>query len=436
MWPLRCFARIVCVLSAVMWPAPYAGRTPSTSSFDTHTRQAHAGLVGGPRGRVRGVPRIRAALIGAGFVAGVHARAMRIVGAELVGVAASSPARSEEAARALGAARAYASTDEAIADPDTRVVHICTPNNLHAPLARAALAAGKHVVCEKPLALDAAQADELVRVVSDAGVVAAVPFVYRYYPTVAEARERIRSGDAGTVRLIHGSYLQDWLMTEDDDNWRTDRAYGGASRAFADIGSHWCDLAQHVSGERIQRVMARMVTAVPKRRRGAERRAFAGAGGDGELVDVTTEDAATVLFETDSGAVGSVVVSQVSPGRKNRLWLEIDCARAAIAFDQEEPETLWYGRRDGALVLRRAPETLSAAAARLSAFPGGHPQGYGDCFAAFLTDVYDAIRTPGSPRFPTFEDGRVAARITDAVLESQRRGEWVTVDGVPAARLG
>ena len=375
------------------------------------------------------MPPLRAAIAGTGFIGAVHARSARLAGARLVGVAASSVETSRQAAEALGAERAFSSAEELIVSPDVDVVHICTPNYLHQPLALAALAAGKHVICEKPLALDAAGAQELVDAAAASGLRAAVPFVYRYYPTVREARERVRGGRTGPVRLLHGCYLQDWLLRPDDDNWRVDARLGGASRAFADIGSHWCDLAEFVSGQRIARLSARLLTAVPERIGAAGRKAFAAAGdGDGEPRGVSTEDAALVQFETDAGAIGSAVISQVSAGRKNRLWLELDGSEEALAFDQERPEELWCGRREAVTILRRDPATLTPAAARFAFLPGGHPQGYADCFDAFVGDVYASVASGADvDGMPTFVDGLRAALITDAVLTSAREDRWVDV---------
>jgi predicted dehydrogenase len=258
-----------------------------------------------------------------------------------------------------------------------------------------------------------------------------VPFVYRYYPTVREARERVGAGQLGDVRLMHGTYLQDWLLSAQDDNWRVDAELGGASRAFADIGSHWCDLAEFVTGHRIARLSAQTRTVVPKRRHDPARAAFAAGGEDGALRAVATEDVALVQFETDGGAIGSLVVSQVSAGRKNRLWLEIDGAEAATTFDQEDPEVLWWGRRESATLLRRDPATLSSSAARLAFLPAGHPQGYADCFDLFVADAYAAITDGDAPDgLPDFTDGLRAVRLTDAVVSSARERRWVDV---PAA---
>ena len=371
---------------------------------------------------------LRVGIAGAGFIGAVHARSARLAGATIAGVADSSPERAGAAARRLGAERGFDSAFELAEADDVDVVHVCTPNHLHLPIAEAALAAGKHVICEKPLALDAAGAERLTALAADTDRLAAVPFVYRYYPTVREARERIRSGRAGAVRLVHGTYLQDWLLKADDDNWRVDADLGGASRAFADIGSHWCDLAEFVTGHRITRLAARTLTAIPERVRAVHRAAFASGGGDGETRAVGTEDAAVMQFETDGGAVGTTVISQISAGRKNRLWLEVDAAEESLAFDQEEPESLWCGRREAASLVKRDPAFLSAPAARLSWLPAGHAQGWGDCFAAFVADAYAAIREDERvDGLPVFADGLRAARITEAVLESATDDRWVDV---------
>src|SRR3954447_24199698 len=371
---------------------------------------------------------VRVAIAGTGFVGAVHARSARLAGASLVGVAASSPESARRAQAALGAERAFDSAEEMVVADGIDVVHICTPNHLHVPLAEAALAAGKHVILEKPIALDAESAQAITDAAIDAGKIAAVPFVYRYYPTVREARERVRAGQTGPVRLIHGTYLQDWLLRPTDDNWRVESDLGGASRAFADIGSHWCDLAEFVTGHRITRLCARTKTALTERIKSEAHAAFSSVNGAGESRSVGTEDAAIVQFETDQGAVGSTVISQISAGRKNRLWLEVDGAVEAVQFSQEEPESLWVGRRENVTLIKRDPEHMSAAARHYALLPAGHPQGYADCFDAFVAEVYEAIEK-GSPGdgLPQFADGLRAARLTDAVLRSAREGRWIDV---------
>jgi predicted dehydrogenase len=379
--------------------------------------------------------RFGVAIVGTGFVGRIHARAARLAGARLVGVAASSPASGTRAAAELGADRAFATAEEAATADGVDVVHVCTPNHLHEELARRALAAGKHVVCEKPVAMDAAGASRVAAAATEANRLVSVPFVYRFHPIVRQARSLVCDGTVGPVRLVHGSYQQDWLAGADDTNWRVDAALSGASRAFADIGSHWCDLVEFVTGHRIARLVARTATFVPDRP-AAGRETFSGAGGAGgtgprEAVD--TEDAAVVLFETDAGAYGSVVVSQASPGRKNRLWFEVDGADAAVAFDQEDAERLWVGRRQANTVSFRDPAENAPDSARLSYLPAGHAQGYADCFEAFVRDTYAAIETGTRPEgLPVVADGVRTALIVEAVIDSATRGTWVDVTPPPA----
>ena len=276
--------------------------------------------------------------------------------------------------------RASQDATELIESDDVDVVHICTPNATHVALAERALAAGKHVVCEKPLATTRPRRQRLSNAARTVGVVAAVPFVYRYYPTVREARARIAEGEAGPLWLLHGSYLQDWLSQGEETNWRVDPAKGGGSRAFGDIGVHWCDLMEFTTGHRITRLSARMARAFPKR------------GATGAAAHVTTEDGALVLFETDQGASGSVVVSQVSPGRKNRLSFSFDGPRAAYVFDQETPDSLWVGGRRSQHDHQRGPDTLSSDDAQLYArLPAGHPAGVSRLLQQFVGDVYATV---------------------------------------------
>ncbi|MGY1715002.1 Gfo/Idh/MocA family protein [Geodermatophilus sp. SYSU D01106] len=354
--------------------------------------------------------RIRAGIVGVGFMGTVHARAVRRHGGVVTRVAGSTPESSRAGRERIGAESATDTVEELLAADDVDVVHVCTPNASHAPLVRAAVAAGKHVVCEKPLAVDVAEAQELLDLATAAGVTATVPFVYRFYPTVREVRARVAEGIAGPVRLLHGSYLQDWLAEGSDDDWRVDAATGGASRAFADIGVHWCDLVEFVSGHRITRLAARTLTVHPER------------GGR----PVTTEDAAVVLFETDRGAVGNLTVSQVTPGRKNRLWFSVDGAAESLCFDQENPDSLWIGGREVNRQLLRGSGGHPAAE-RYSVVPAGHPQGYQDCFDAFVADTHAAVAGTAPDGLPTFADGVRAARITAAVLESAASARWIDV---------
>ena len=345
--------------------------------------------------------RLRAGIIGTGFIGTVHAHAVRASGATVAMVAASTSRSAVDAAERLGAAAA--GTAEALIEAeDVDIVHICTPNDQHVPLARRALDAGKHVICEKPLATELQGARTLTAHAAASGAVASVPFVYRYYPSVREARARIASGQAGALRLLHGSYLQDWLADPSATNWRVDPAVGGASRAFADIGVHWCDLMEFVTGHRITRLVARMIRS-PGR---------------------TTEDGATVLFDTDRGASGTLVVSQISPGRKNRLWFSFDGERMSYSFNQEAPEHLWIGTAMQNLILQRGSAAQTEQAQQYSVLPAGHPQGYQDCFNAFVADTYAAVRGDRPDGLPTFVDGLRAAAISDAVIRSAATENW------------
>jgi predicted dehydrogenase len=359
--------------------------------------------------------RLHAAIIGTGFIAGVHAHAVRAAGGEVVGVLGSCPAATARGVATMGARRGAADLAELLAAPDIDVVHICTPNQTHPEMAQAALAAAKHVICEKPLATSVTDARQLTELAEEAGRVASVPFVYRFYASVREARNRIARDVAGPLWLLHGTYLQDWLSSADATNWRMDPALGGASRAFGDIGVHWCDLMEFTTGHRIVRLAARMGSAY-------ERRGM----GDG-LADAGTEDGAVVVFETDLGAVGSVVVSQATPGRKNRLWFSFDGPDSSYSFDQEMPEALWIGARDQNIVLMRGTEVFGQPASTYSRLPAGHPQGYQDAFNAYVDDVYAAIGGAAPDGLPTFDDGLRAALLTQAVVDAAESQTWVEV---------
>ena len=357
---------------------------------------------------------VGAAIVGTGLVGGLHRRAVGAAGGVLRGLVGSSPARGEEVAGRWGV-RAYPDLEAALADPAVEVVHLCTPNALHHRMARAALRAGKHVICEKPLATTLAEAEELTALARSGNRVAAVPFVYRYHPMVREARARIQAGELGPLQLIHGSYLQDWLLSPGATNWRVDAAQGGASRAFADIGSHWCDLVEWVTGERLASLVAVLRTTVG-RRPARSRLTFAAAeepAPDEELVPVSTEDVAAVLLRTSAGTVGSVTISQVSAGRKNRLWFELDGARRSLVFDQEEPERLWIGSAEAVELRVKDPTRGAPEQRRLAVLPAGLTQGYQDCFDAFVADTYAAIRGGAPEGLPPV--GAAAACFADAM---------------------
>ena len=373
---------------------------------------------------------LRVAILGAGMIGDVHRRAVLLAGAELVGVMASSQARSKEVAEAWGVPRAYDDVEQAAAS-DADVVHICTPNASYVPFAIALMKAGKHVICEKPLGISLADADEAAAVAAETGLVNSIPFVYRFHPMAREMRARIQAAEFGAVNLVHGSYLQDWMLNPRSTSWRVDAKAGGPSRAFGDIGSHWCDLAEWVTGDRIVSLVATTSISIPQRP-AATAASFSAVESDAPLIDVTTEDSACILFRTTGGVAGSAVISQLSAGRKNRLWLEVDGAHRSAVFDQEYGEQLWIGADAGATVHFRDPNHGSVDQRRLSLLPAGHAQGYAQCFENFVNDSYAAVRAQargesGPEGLPTFADGARAAAICDAMLTSASDDRWVDV---------
>ncbi len=382
--------------------------------------------------------RLGMGLVGAGFIGPHHVDAVRRLGyVDVVAVAGSNDASARTAAARLGIPRSYGDYQRLLADAQVAVVHIATPNHLHVPIAEAALAHGKHVICEKPLAMSAAEARRLADAAAAAKVVHAVMFNYRGNPLVQHAREAIARGEIGPVHLLHGRYLQDWLLTEDDFSWRLEPEHGGASSALGDIGSHWCDLAEHVSGLRIVEVLGELATVVRRRRKPvAHREAFASGGHDDrfEWVDVQVEDLASILMRFDNGAKGSLSIGQVCAGHKNDLALEICGATGSMAWRQEAQNELWIGHRDRANeILQKDPSLIDAASRRYANLPGGHQEGWADAFYNVVRDIYEGIAASPRPPEPrptvaTFEAGYRSARIVEAILQSARAGGvWTRV---------
>ncbi len=372
----------------------------------------------------------RVAILGAGMIGEVHRRAALLAGADLVGVMTSTPDRSRAVASAWQVERAFASIDE-VAESDVDVVHICTPNASHVPYAIQLMEAGKHVLCEKPLGVSLDDALNAAAVAASTGVVNTMPFAYRFHPMVREMRARVQGEEFGAVNLMHGSYLQDWLLNPQATSWRVDPAAGGPSRAFGDIGSHWCDLVEWVTGDRIADLVSTTSITV-KQRPAATAASFSAAASDGPLMDVTTEDTALIMFRTAKDIAGSAVISQLSAGRKNRLWVEVDGMHQSAVFDQELPEQLWIGADAATQLLVRDPNQGSAEQRRLATLPAGHAQGYAQCFESYVADSYaavDAHRGNGKvpEGLPTFADGARAAAICDAMLASASSREWVHV---------
>ena len=380
--------------------------------------------------------RIGMGLVGAGFVGPHHVDAVRRLGfVDIVAVAGSNDESGRSKAEALGARKGYGSYQALLDDPDVQVVHNATPNYLHYDVLSAALRKGKHVVSDKPLAMTSAQAKRLVTEAQRAGVVAAVTFNYRGNPLVQQARTAIARGDIGMPHFLHGHYLQDWLLKDTDYSWRLDPEKGGPSLALGDIGSHWCDLAQHVTGLRITHVLGDIATVVKKRKKPrGSREAFQVGSDDGDPVDVRVEDLASVLVRFDNGARGCFSVGQVCGGHKNDLVLEVCGAKASLRWRQEAQNELWVGHRDKANeLLHKDPALLDADVRRYAHLPAGHQEAWADAFCNVMREIYRCIvEGPPYPALPpiaaTFEDGFRANRIVDAILESAADGgAWTRV---------
>lgn len=376
---------------------------------------------------------MRAAVIGAGFVGRAHIEALRRLGIEVGGLLGSSPERTREQSRALGILRAYASLDELAADASINCVHVCTPNNLHCAESEAALKAGKHVICEKPLAMDSSETAQLVELARQTKRAAAVTHNLRYYPMCQEARALVLRGVIGEPRMVHGSYLQDWLLYPSDWNWRLEPFLSGSMRTVADIGTHWLDTVMWITGQRVTELCADLATIVPERERprGPVETFQERKGRDFERVKINTEDYASVLLQFERGLRGAMTVSQVSAGRKNRFWYEIDGSEGSLAWNQEQPNTLWIGkRREPNRELIKDPALMSPEARGFAAYPAGHAEGYPDTFVQLFKEFYGYIERGdmNAPRpFPTFEAGHAGLLLCEAIAASARERKWVTV---------
>ncbi len=380
--------------------------------------------------------KINAGIIGTGFIGPAHVEALRRLGnIEVLAVAEQNQELADSKAQQLSIPKAYGDYHDLLADEAIDVVHNCTPNHLHFEVNRDILAAGKHVISEKPLAMTSDESHELVRLAKESGVVHAIDFNYRYMPLVQQARIMCQErDDLGRVLAVHGSYLQDWLHQETDWNWRLVPELSGRSRAVADIGSHWCDLIQFITGLKIVHVMADLVTIHPVRKRPkVEVETYAGKvlkPEDLEDVHVGTEDYASILLEMDNGSHGVLTVNQCAAGRKNRLYFEIDGSNSSLSWDQERPNELWVGRRDAPnQTIMKDPSLLYEGAREYAHYPGGHNEAYPDGPKNLFRNVYGFIagdREGGD--FATFVDGHNEIAICDAVLKSSEEKQWVQVD--------
>jgi predicted dehydrogenase len=382
---------------------------------------------------MRALSQIGAAVIGSGFIGTVHIEALRRLGVQVHGLLGSTPERGAASAERLGVPGSYASLPELLADDRVEVVHVTSPNHLHAPQVTEILAAGRHVVCEKPLAMTSEESAELVRLASTSERVNAVNFNIRHYPLNQHVRDLVADGGVGDVRLVSGHYFQDWLLLETDWNWRLEPSLGGSLRAVGDIGSHWLDLASFTTGLRITEVMADLETFIPRRRQPAGPVETFSTERATDTVErqIGTEDIATILLRFENGARGSVAISQLSPGRKNSLTYQVDGSGAAVAWDSEQPDQLWIGHRDAPNeILIRNPALMSPAGQAAAALPAGHVEGFADTFRALFGAVYADIGAGGpseQPAYPTFADGHDEMLVGDAVAASSRDGRWTQV---------
>jgi len=374
-----------------------------------------------------------AAVIGLGFVGRAHLEALRRMAVPVRGILGSSAKRTGELCKSLGVEHAYASLDELAADRKVSVVHICTPNHVHFEQATKMLRSGKHVLCEKPLAMDSRESELLVKLARDCGRVGGVAYNLRYYPLCHEARSLVENGAIGTPRLVHGSFLQDWLLFPTDWNWRLEQKLGGELRAVSDIGTHWLDLMTWITGKKVTEVCADLATVVPVRQRPLGRvETFQKAENvKTESVPIATDDYASVLLHFEDELRGVMTVSQVSAGRKARLWFEIDGTSGSLAWNSESPNTLWIGRRDAASSeLPKDPALLSPIARGFAAYPGGHAEGYPDTFVQLFRDFYaylDKGNYEAPQPFPTFVSGNDELVLCEAISKSAQDRAWVTV---------
>jgi predicted dehydrogenase len=382
-----------------------------------------------------GLTEINAGVVGVGFIGVAHVEALRRLGVNVVGVVGSTPERTKAKAETADLPAVYESVEALAADPAIDVIHIASPNYAHADQVRICLDTAKHVVCEKPLALDSNDTGDLVARAAASGLVNAVCFNIRFYPNCHQAKALVDSGSIGEPRFVTGSYLQDWLLLDTDWNWRLVPGEAGGLRAVADIGSHWLDLARFIGGADITEVMADLHTLVPVRRHPAGPvETFAASTGDEELIEeeMSSDDAAGILLRFENGARGMVAISQVSAGRKNSVSIEVDGSESALSWFSENPDHLWIGHRGRPNeILQRDPSLASPEAARVIGYPGGHVEGYPDTFRALFAEVYGDVARGGpseNPSYPTFADGHDALLVAEAIARSSSEQRWVPVE--------
>ena len=372
---------------------------------------------------------------GTGFIGPAHVEGLRRNGIQVLGLAEQSREKAEQKAAEMGIPRIFDSLEAMLADPEIDIVHLATPNLLHYPHAKAALLAGKHVVCEKPLAMSAAQSAELVKLAAERKLVNAVNFNIRMYPMVQQARSLVQSGEIGDLFILQGSYLQDWLLFPTDWNWRLEPDLGGTLRAVGDIGSHWLDLMTFITGLQVEEVYADFKTFHKTRKKPAKPvETFTGKLlQPSDYIDqpIYTEDYATILLHYENGVSGVVTVAQVCSGRKNRIFFEINGSKSSLVWDGERPNELWIGNRTAAnQVLMKDPSLLAPEARETAAYPGGHNEGFPDTFKQLYKKVYNYIFVGDfsqKPDFPTFADGHYEMVLCEAIERSAKEKTWIKI---------
>ncbi|WP_170558233.1 Gfo/Idh/MocA family protein [Ruegeria atlantica] len=381
------------------------------------------------------IAKIRAAVIGTGFIGTVHVQALRRLGVDVRGVLGSSPKRGQERAQAMSVARAYDSLEDLLADESIDVVHVTTPNHAHYPQVKSILGAGKHVICEKPLAMTSAESAEMVDLANASGKVAAVCYNIRFYPLNQQAHGMVQAGDLGDIRFVTGHYHQDWLAKPSDWNWRLESEMGGALRSVGDIGTHWVDLTSFVTGLKAASVMAELATFIPKRQKPlGSVETFTSGTGETESVPIETDDAAMILIRYVNGARGVMSTSQVNMGRKNSLQWDIAGAKGSAAWDSETPDHLFIGHRDGPnQTLMRDFTLMNGPGVAAATLPPGHVEGFADSFFNFFRAVYTDVLAGGrqpTSTWATFEDGHYEMRFCDAVVKSASESRWVDLSEI------
>jgi predicted dehydrogenase len=382
--------------------------------------------------------KLKVGVIGTGYIGTVHIEILRrIPGAEVVALADSNEKLARATAEKLGVPKVYKSGEELLGDRDIEVVHDCAPNNVHFDLNRMAVESGRDVLSEKPLSLTARESAELVRLAEKHKTLTGINFCYRYYPVVQEAAARVRRGDLGEVRAFMGHFLQDWLFYDTDYSWRLDPAVGGAANVVADLGSHFADLVQFVTGRKIAEVMSDLHTCIPKRKKPkADVLAFSTqVGGEYQEVDIKVDDYASLFLKLDNGAHGSFTTCQVAAGHKVDLELRVFGTKESYAWSHVHPNDLWIGRRDrGNETFSESSQLQAPGTGKYDTLPTGHPMGYHDAVYNLFRDFYEALaaKRAGRPfevRFPNFRTGHEAMCVLGAAVESQRTGTWVKVQG-------